>query len=72
MPTPVRTAFLARYWEQSVVNTIINNNEPAAFTDKWEVIRVLKEAVQNGDNMETQIQHVENVRDMLGKDRIFD
>jgi len=58
--------------ELDVVNNIINNNEPATFTDKWEVIRVLKEAVQNGDNIEAQTQHIENVRDMLGKDRIFD
>jgi hypothetical protein len=36
-----------------VVNTIINNNEPAIYTDKWEVIRVLKDAVQNNDNIET-------------------
>jgi hypothetical protein len=54
-----------------VVSAIINNNETAAYTDKWEVLRVLKNAVQNGDNIETQIKHIENIRDMLSKDRIF-
>jgi hypothetical protein len=55
-----------------VVDVIINNNELAAYTDKWEVIRVLKEAVQNGHDTETKIQHIENIRNILGKDRISD
>jgi len=32
----------------------------------------LKKAVQNGEDVETQVQHIENIKDMLGKDRIFD
>lgn len=36
------------------------------------VVRVLKEAVQNGEKMEIQTQHIENIKDMLGKHRIFD
>ena len=51
---------------------IIANNEPASYTDKHEVVRVLQEAVQNGESPEVQWQHIENVRDMLGKDRIFE
>lgn len=51
---------------------IIANNEPAPYTDKYEVVRVLQEAVQNGESPEVQWQHIENVRDMLGKDRIFE
>lgn len=51
---------------------IIANNEPAPYTDKQEVMRVLQEAVQNGESPEIQWQHIENVRDMLGKDRIFE
>ncbi len=40
--------------------------------DKNEVAGILKEAVKNGENMETQVQHAENIKDMLGTDRIFD
>jgi hypothetical protein len=50
----------------------MENNEPAQYTNKNEVVRVLKEAVENGENIEIQIQHVKNIEDMLGKDRIFD
>lgn len=50
---------------------IISNNEPAQYTNKNEVVKVLQEAVKNGESPEVQWQHIENVRDMLGKDRIF-
>ncbi|MDR0768679.1 MAG: hypothetical protein LBE71_02055 [Dysgonamonadaceae bacterium] len=55
-----------------VINTIMTNNEPANYTDKYEVIRVLKDAVQNGDNGEIKIKHIENIKEMLSKDRIYD
>ena len=55
-----------------VMETIMKNNELARYTNKNEIVRVLKEAVKNGEDKETQIQHIKNVRDMLGKDRIFD
>jgi hypothetical protein len=55
-----------------VIKIITKKNEPAKYTDKHEVVRVLKEAVQNGENAETQNKHIENIKDMLGKDRIFD
>ena len=55
-----------------VMGTIMKNNELARYTNKNEVVRVLKEAVKNGEAKETQLQHIKNVRDMLGKDRIFD
>jgi len=55
-----------------VIKTIIKENEPAKYTNKVEVVRVLKSAVQNGESIETQTKHVENIKDMLGKHRIFD
>jgi Nuclease-related domain len=55
-----------------VMETIMKNNELARYTNKNEIVRVLKEAVKNGEDKKTQIQHIKNVRDMLGKDRIFD
>jgi len=55
-----------------VMETIMKNNELARYTNTDEIVRVLKDAVKNGEDKETQIQHIKNVRDMLGKDRIFD
>lgn len=54
-----------------VFNKIILDNEPANYSNKRDVVSVLKEAVKNGDNKEILDRHVKNVKDMLGKDRIF-
>ena len=54
-----------------VLDLILNKNELAPYTDKFEVVKVLKEAVYNGDSGEIQNQHIHNVKDMLGKHRIF-
>ncbi len=55
-----------------VMKIIAKNNEPVQYSNKNEVVMILKEAVENGEYTETQIQHIENVKDMLGKERIFD
>ena len=55
-----------------VVKLIMEKNESAQYTNKYDVVRVLKEAVKNGESVETQIQHVKNIKDMLGEERIFD
>ena len=55
-----------------VMKTIMENNELAPYTNKNEIVRALKEAVRNGDDKEIQIQHIKNVKNMLGKDRIFE
>lgn len=55
-----------------LIETIMKNNELARYTNKNEIVRILQEAVKNGEDKETQVQHIKNVREMLGKDRIFD
>ena len=55
-----------------VTKMIITNNEPIQYTNKDEVVRILKEAVINGNNEEIQSQHTESINEMLGKDRIFE
>jgi hypothetical protein len=55
-----------------LIETLMENNELARYTNKNEIVCILKEAVKNGEDKETQIQHIRNVREMLGKDRIFD
>ena len=54
-----------------VVDRIISTNVAGYYINKDEVIRVLKTAVKNGNTEETQNKHIEKVKDMLGKDRIF-
>ena len=54
-----------------VLDLIKNENEPIEYTDKREVVDKLKELVSLGENVEYQKQHIENIKDMVGKDRIF-
>jgi hypothetical protein len=51
-----------------LMETLINNNELARYTNRNEIVRILKEAVKNGEDKETKVQHIKNVREMLGKD----
>lgn len=55
-----------------VVRNILKSNQPFLYTNKIEVIRILREAVTNGGIVENQIQHSESITDMLGKHRVFD
>jgi len=55
-----------------VIDRLMNNNELAHYTNKYEVLQILSEAVKNGEDEDTQLQHVRNIREMLGKDRIYD
>jgi hypothetical protein len=52
-------------------NRILNENPHAIYTDKHNIIRVLKQAVANGEDPTIQSQHIQNIRNNLGKDRIF-
>lgn len=55
-----------------VMRVILNDNIPIQYVNSIAMIRILREAVINGGIAENQLQHAENIRDMLGKDRIFD
>ena len=50
---------------------IILDNDDAEYTDKREVIKILKSAVYNGNNSDTPTEHVDKLKDMLGKDRVL-
>ncbi len=63
--------FVVREKRVLEVMRIIQAKEPAPYTDKHEVIQVLKEAVENGAHKGTEEQHIEKVTDMLGKHRVF-
>ena len=68
---PRRTFVTKWYRVIDVVNTIIQENPLANYKNKHQVVDVLKEAVTNGNIFETEIQHIKNIKDMLGMDRIF-
>ncbi|MDE5423679.1 NERD domain-containing protein [Ancylomarina sp. DW003] len=55
-----------------VLKLIRENNDPAPYTNKSEIVNVLEQAVINGEELETQEKHVEDIHDMVGKHRIFD
>lgn len=55
-----------------VLQLIKKNNEPAPYSDKKEVVSILKQAVKNGEHKDNPKRHAENINEMLGKDRIFD
>ena len=55
-----------------VVTKIKEENEPTNYTNKREVVDKLKELVSLGDNVDYQEQHIENINDMIGKNRIYD
>lgn len=54
-----------------VLNLIKNENEPTEYTNKREVVETLKQLVSLGENTDYQKQHIENIKDMVGKERIF-
>jgi hypothetical protein len=65
--------FLVKYNKVlELMETLMKNNELARYTNKNEIVRILKEAVKNGEDKETQIQHIKNVQEMLAKDRGYD
>lgn len=55
-----------------VIDLIMTQHELAPYTDKFEIVRVLKQGVLNGKNLAIKTQHADNIQDMLGKHRIYD
>lgn len=48
-----------------LIKEILTKAEPASYRNKNDIVRILKEAVSNGDNKEIQIRHIENIRNMF-------
>jgi hypothetical protein len=65
--------FLVKWYRvNDVMKNITYENLPARYTNKREVVNLLKSAVLNGENEEIQKQHIKNIKDMLEKERIFE
>ncbi|KQB43187.1 NERD domain protein [Flavobacterium daejeonense] len=54
-----------------VVKKIIEENESTVYKSKRDVVNILSVAVENGNSEKITEKHVENIKDMLGEDRIF-
>lgn len=68
---PQNTFVTKDYMVSHVIREILELNPLANYKDKHNVVAVLKQAVNEGNNAETQNQHVEHIKDMLGTDRVF-
>lgn len=55
-----------------VLKIIFKQNAPVEYPNIDEMLGLLKEAVENGESQENQIKHIENIKDMIGKERIFE
>jgi hypothetical protein len=55
-----------------VIRNILRDNPPYIYRNENEVIRILREAVTNGENIQNQIQHSDNIKEMLGTHRVLD
>ena len=54
-----------------VLNLIKNENEPTEYTNKREVVDNLKKLVLLGENVDYQKQHIKNIKNITGEERIF-
>ena len=52
------------------LNTIKAYNPPAPYINKKAVVDILKQAVKNGANTDYHRQHVDNIRNMTGKQNL--
>ena len=57
---------------KKVMKNITKKNDHVRYSNLDETLKILSEAVANGESKENRMRHIENVKDMLGKDRIFD
>ena len=56
---------------QDVVK-IVMRKELVPYINRNEIVNVLQQAVRNGDDEQTQYRHIDNINQMLGKDRILE
>lgn len=67
---PYNTFVIKSHRINSVLKLILKN-EPAQFYNKREVIDILRACVYNGENKEILQEHIHNLNEKLGEERIF-
>ena len=69
---PKNTFIVKPHRISEVLKLIKENNPPANYSNKQQVLSVLKRAVESGSDPKIKEQHVRNIEDKTGKGRIFD
>jgi len=64
---PDNTFICKHYSVLSLIDDIVSNNNPAPYGNKKEIIKLLSDAVKNGEDSKVKDQHIRNVNDMLSK-----
>ena len=54
-----------------VLKIIRKKNGPAPYTNKQNVVKVMRDSVNNGDYIKNRKKHSEDIKDLLGQHRIF-
>ena len=54
------------------LHSIKLNNDSAPYENKQQVVDLLKQDVLDGANKDYQKQHIDNIKNILGKHRILD
>ena len=52
-------------------NEILENNQPAKYENKWEIVNLLKQAVKNGENLIIREKHIKNIEKLKARNRIY-
>ena len=68
---PKNTFIVKPHRISEVLKLIKESNPSANYSNKQEVVSVLKRAVENGSDPRVKEQHVKNIKDKTGKGRIF-
>ena len=63
---PYRTFIIKPSSLTKLISDILKNSDPAQYTNKREVVNVLKEAVRNGDSPEIRNMHIAHIMNMFG------
>ncbi|WP_396160559.1 nuclease-related domain-containing protein [Flavobacterium sp.] len=54
-----------------VVEKILSESTPAEYTNKREIVDLFEQAVKNGEDFQIIEQHIKNINEMLGKERVY-
>lgn len=67
-----KNTYVIKSWQiQEVINEILTQNQPAMYTNKREVVGILKRAVENGESLNIQTKHIKNIRGILNKHQSY-
>ena len=69
---PEETFIVKPHRLMDALNSIKRNNPLAPYDNKQEIVDLLKKAVLNGANKDYQKQHISNIKNTIGKNRILD